>query len=208
MQADGRRAFMSETTEFTLGSEVVCSDGECGELTRVVVDPVARMLTHLVVGGRLVPIELVDRTAQEIRLGCTTSEFEALDDAQETQFLPEATGEWDYGQGKTFSWPYFALGLSVNEATTYDRVPVGEVEVRRGQHVHATDGAIGQVRGLVVDPRDHHVTHVLLDEGHLWGKKRVAIPISAVKDVKDGVRLNLTKHQVRDLPLVDLDHPE
>jgi hypothetical protein len=52
------------------------------------------------------------------------------------------------------------------------------------------------------------VTHVLLDEGHLWGKKRVAIPISAVKDVKGGVRLNLTKDQVRDLPAVELDHPE
>jgi sporulation protein YlmC with PRC-barrel domain len=64
------------------------------------------------------------------------------------------------------------------------------------------------VQGLVIDPSDHHVTHVLLDEGHLWGKKRVAIPISTVKDVKDGVRLNLTKDQVRDLPPVDLDHPE
>ena len=36
---------MSETTEFTIGSEVACSDGVCGELTRVVVDPVARALT-------------------------------------------------------------------------------------------------------------------------------------------------------------------
>jgi hypothetical protein len=52
------------------------------------------------------------------------------------------------------------------------------------------------------------VTHVLLDEGHLWGKKRVAIPISAVKDVKGGVRLTFTKDQVRDLPPVDLAEPE
>jgi len=74
--------------------------------------------------------------------------------------------------------------------------------------VHATDGAIGRVRGLVVDPRDHHVTHVLLDEGHLWGKKRVSIPISAVKGIDDGVRLNLTKDEVRDLPPVDVDHPD
>ena len=198
---------MSGSTEFTIGSEVACSDGVCGELRRVVVDPVARALTHLVVGGRLVPIELVDSTAKEIRLGCTMSEFEALEDAQETQFLPEATGEWDYGQGKTFSWPYFALGLSVREATTHDRVPVGEVEVRRGQHVHATDGPIGRVRGLVIDPSDHHVTHVLLDEGHLWGQKRVAIPIGAVKGVEDGVRLSLTKDQVRELPPVELDLP-
>ena len=88
---------------------------------------------------------------------------------------------------------------------TTDRVPLGEVEVRRGEHVSATDGEIGRVRGLVIDPGDHCVTHVLLDEGHLWGQKRVAIPISAVKDVAAGVRLNLTKDEVRDLPPVEVD---
>ena len=90
----------------------------------------------------------------------------------------------------------------------HDRVPVGEVEVRRGEHVHATDGEIGRVQGLVIDPSDHHVTHVLLDEGHLWGQKQVAIPIGAVTSVDDGVRLNLTKDEVRDLPPVELAHPQ
>ena len=84
---------------------------------------------------------------------------------------------------------------------------MGEVEVRRGEHVHASDGNIGRVQGLVIDPGDHHVTHVLLQQGHLWGKKEIAIPISAVKDVaSDGLRLNLTKDEVRDLPPVDLAH--
>jgi sporulation protein YlmC with PRC-barrel domain len=94
------------------------------------------------------------------------------------------------------------------QTTTEDRVPEGEVEVRRGEHVHATDGAIGRIQGFVIDPTDHHLTHVLLDEGHLWGKKRVAIPISAVKDVDDGVRLTLTKAEVEGLPAVDLDDPQ
>jgi len=88
-----------------------------------------------------------------------------------------------------------------------DRVPAGEVEVRRGDHVHATDGKIGRVQGLVIDPKDHHVTHVLLEKGHLWGKKEIAIPIGAVKDVAaDGVQLKLTRDEVRDLPSVDLAH--
>jgi len=50
------------------------------------------------------------------------------------------------------------------------------------------------------------VTHVLLQEGHLWGRKEVAIPISAVTGIADGIRLNITKHQVQDLPPVDIDH--
>ncbi len=77
--------------------------------------------------------------------------------------------------------------------------------MRRGDHaLHATDSPVGRVRGFVVDPSDSHVTHVLLDEGHLWGKKRVAIPIATVVKVDDGVRLSVTKNQVRDLPAVEI----
>jgi sporulation protein YlmC with PRC-barrel domain len=79
--------------------------------------------------------------------------------------------------------------------------------VQRGDRVHATDGEIGRVQGLVIDPGSHHVTHVLLQEGHLWGSKEVAIPIGAVTDVEAGIRLNITKQQVEDLPPVDIDHP-
>jgi hypothetical protein len=48
---------------------------------------------------------------------------------------------------------------------------------------------------------------VLLQEGHLWGRKEVAIPIGAVIGVDEGIRLNLTKEEVQDLPPVDVDHP-
>jgi len=222
---------MTVTAEYTIGSGVTCSDGACGELRRVVVDPVARTLTHLVVEpedrrktDRLVPVDLVDpaATGEEIRLRCSVSEFDALKEAEETHFVPGASGRWGYGEGQVFSWPYYGIGMggmgaggmglgnvgAGSQMITYDRVPVGEVEVRRGEQVHATDGDIGRVRGLVIDPSDHSVTHVLLDEGHLWGKKEVAIPISAVTGVSGGVRLNLTKDEVRDLPPVDLDHAE
>jgi hypothetical protein len=84
---------------------------------------------------------------------------------------------------------------------------LGEVEVRHGEHVHATDGEIGLVEGLVIDPRNHHVTHVLLQEGHLWGRKEVAIQIGAVTGVEGGIRLNISKQEVTDLPPVDIDHP-
>ena len=83
---------------------------------------------------------------------------------------------------------------------------MGEAQVRPGDRVHALDGEIGRVHGLVIDPRSHHVTHVLLAEGHLWGKKEVAIPIRSVTRVDEGIQLNITKQQVEDLPPVDFDH--
>ena len=212
---------MAEATSFTIGASASCTDGVCGKVTRVVVDPVARTITHLVVEpkhwhgpGRLVPLDLIDATTGEIRLRCTLAEFEELDPAEETQFLPGIPGYPGYGPEQVLFMPYYGTGTgmgtgaaSVPLTVTYDAVPLDEVEVRRGEHVHATDGHIGRVQGLVIDPGSRHVTHVLLQEGHLWGRKEVAIPIGAVTGVDDGIRLSITKQQVQDLPPVDIHHP-
>jgi sporulation protein YlmC with PRC-barrel domain len=210
---------MPETEQFTIGAQASCTDGPCGTVIRVVLDPVKEELTHLVVEpthrqglGRLVPLSLVDLTAGEVRLRCTIAEFEKLDSAEETQFVPGTSGYAEYGPEQVLSWPYYGLGgvgmeLDLENASrtvTYDTVPLGEVAVQRGQHVHATDGDIGQVQGLVIDPGSHHVTHVLLQEGHLWGRKEVAIPISAVTGTADGIELSISKQDVENLPAVDL----
>jgi sporulation protein YlmC with PRC-barrel domain len=219
---------VAETVQFTIGADASCTDGACGRVSRVVVDPVARVVTHLVVEpehrqglGRLVPLGLVEVTEGGIRLDCTRAAFEKLDPAEQTQFVPGTRGYAAYGPEQVLSWPYYGLGGDgvmgdsgdsvgkVSQTVTYDSVPLGEVAVRRGAHVHATDGAIGQVQGLVIDPGSRRVTHVLLQEGHLWGRKDVAIPISAVTGVDDdGIRLNIAKQQVQDLPPVDIDHPD
>jgi hypothetical protein len=246
---------MSEATEYAIGAQVYCEQGPCGELVRVVVDPIKRAITHLVVEqrhsqevGRLVPIDFVESaTEQELRLRCNLDDFASLEPAEETKFVQAPAGQWGYGQRQMMMLPFFGLGGmgmlggfgmgglgmgmggmgmggmgmggmgmgmggmgmgASQQAVTYDKVPPGEVEVQRGQRVHASDGPIGHVRGLVIDPSDHQVTHVLLDEGHLWGKKEVSIPISAVTGVyDDGVQLNLTKAEIADLPpVVDVDH--
>jgi sporulation protein YlmC with PRC-barrel domain len=207
--------------DFTIGQQVSCRDGGCGQLRRVVIDPVKKVVTHVVVepdsrpgASHLVPVELVDASANDLTLRCTVAEFDSLPHAEETQFLAGADGSWGYQQEQMMFLPYYGLGggaLGMGAlrdagptAISVDRVPAGEIEIRRGEQVHALDGGIGRVQGLVVDPSDYRFTHVLLDEGHLWGRKRVAIPFSAVTGVQDGVRLNLTKDQVRDLPPVDL----
>jgi sporulation protein YlmC with PRC-barrel domain len=167
----------------------------------------------------LVPLDLVDAASEEIHLRCSAAEFDALEDAEERHFLPEAGEDMGYEAGQAFAWPYYGLGGGMGAmgmggmemagpvVIIDDRVPAGEVEVRRGDDVHATDGSIGRVQGLVIDPKDHHVTHFLLEQGHLWGKREITIPIGAVKDVAvDGVQLNLTRDEVRDLPPVDLAH--
>jgi len=72
--------------------------------------------------------------------------------------------------------------------------------------ISVSSDQLGRLQGLVIDGIDHHVTDVLIDAGHLGGEKRVAIPISAVTGVDNGIYLNLTKDEVRDLLQVGSDH--
>jgi hypothetical protein len=208
---------MAEATLFTIGADARCTDGDCGALIRVVVNPVVREVTHMVVEpkhrvglGRLVPLGLVTSSGDEVELGCTLAEFEKLDLAEETHFLPGDGLFPGYTSSEVFALPYYGLGVgNVTPPVTIDALPVGDVGVRRGESVNATDGHIGQVEGLVIEPVHHHVTHVLLQEGHLWGRKDLVIPIGAVAGIdEDGIQLNLTKQEIEDLPPVDLaDRP-
>jgi len=213
-------ATQTSQAEFVIGTKVLCDDGDPGQLKRVVIDPIARAITHLVVepahrqgAGHLVPIGLVVSASEaEIALSCSESAFAKLEPAEDVHFYPGGSGAWNYQQSQMMTSPYYAMGMGMGgvgmgtmpSPVTTDRVPIGDVQVHRGEHVHASDGPIGHVQGLVVDPSDHCVTHVLLDEGHLWGKKRVGIPISAVSGVSDGVRLTLSKQEVEDLPEVSV----
>jgi sporulation protein YlmC with PRC-barrel domain len=184
--------------EFTLGARASCPDGFCGVVSGTIVDPATRTVTHLVIEpengtvARLVPLDLVEGTADDVRLRCPLDEFGRLDPAEKV--LGDTwSGAGDYssrglGQGRR-------RPLVVEQA-----VPLGETEVERHQSVRAVDGEIGQVEGFMVNPADDKVTYILLREGHLWGRKQVAIPVSAVASIDDGIRLNITKQQVENLP--------
>jgi len=212
---------MAEAAEFAIGAQASASDGVCGEVSRLIMDPAALTVTHLVIEpkhrrepGRLVPVHLVDTTTGQIRLRCSIAEFDELDLAEETDLAEGLDYGGGYGQAEAVQGyggmggigaTGMGIGMGVGHNTpvvVQDVVPLGEVEVQRGESVHALDGEIGKVKGFLVDPDDNRVTHVLLQEGHLWGRKEVSIPISAVTGVDAGIRLNITKKQVEDLPPV------
>ena len=205
---------MTESTPFTIGAEALCTDGTCGRVTQVVIDPLDERVTHLIVEpdhreglGRLVPIRSVDAGPDNIKIHHTMAEFEKLPKAETTHFLPGVEGiAADYDAEQTLLWPYFGGNTTV--PVTVDTLPVGEVAIRRSEDVYASDGRIGEVEGLIVDPGNRHVSHLLLKEGHLFGRKEVAIPIAKAKSVEeDGIKLSMTKREVEDLPAVDVRRP-
>ncbi len=203
---------MAEVT-LAIGAPAVCRDGFPGELKSLVVDPRTRTLTHLVIEpegaeglARLVPLDHADATAEPIRLRYTEAEFKDLTPAEETlaefvpgyevpvQLLPVGEG-WRPADGPVADGGTIP---QIREMETIPLVPETEVEESRGDRVHATDGDVGQLHGLSVNPDDGEVLHVLLKR-HPWGHAELAIPIGKVSGFQAGVQLSITKQEVRDL---------
>jgi sporulation protein YlmC with PRC-barrel domain len=210
-----------------IGNRVRCADGVYGELTDIVIDPLEKRVTHLVVqpeqgegGARLVPIRLAKRREdgqREIELACTLDEAQAFESVHEFAYLrlgesPADDPDWDVGVEDVLAMPYYAGLDDVDPywsepdshiSMYYDRVPKGEVEVRRASAVISADGhSLGEVDGFVVDA-DGQITHFVLERGHLWGRREVTIPIGAVARVEsDLVHVALSKDEVGALPAV------
>src|ERR1700733_9162493 len=135
--AETKKWAMTEIT-LVIGATARCSDGFAGEVKSLVIDPGARVVTHLVVEPGV---------ADEVRSGLA-------------RFVP------------------------------LDHVD-GSGEEGHDDHVHATDGDIGELWALRVDSSDGRVTQVLLEGGHLE-LEEVVIPIDHVAGFDDGIQLDIT----------------
>lgn len=208
-----------------LGAPVRCSDGELGELTDVVVDPRTDCVTHLVVAeqagyglARMVPIALASPAAGEadvVTLSCTREDFGRLESVATFVFLalgeaPKGGEDFDVGIETAFGMPSgvdefggYAVGSTGDVGVSYDRIPKGTREIRRASPVLSADGhRLGHVSGLLVGP-EGRITHLVLEHGHLWGRRDVTIDIGLVEKVEtDSVVLSASKDDVGAMPSV------
>jgi sporulation protein YlmC with PRC-barrel domain len=199
-----------------LGSQVHCADGPAGELADVVVDPIQRRVTHLVIqpGGRperarLIAIERARAAGDRIALDCTLADLDQLEPVRESGYFrlgefPVADPDWDIGIEDVLALPVYqevdGMGSVVDPdphvLVNYDRIPKHEVEIRRASPVISSDGHhVGHVDGFLIGTGD--TADIVLERGHLWGKREIVIPADCVAQVEnDQVTLSLTKDEV------------
>ena len=206
--------------EIPLQAQVECTDGVFGHSVFVLINPVLDKVTHLVVKEAsspnteyIVPVESVSEIkAGTIRLRCSKEELEKMDPFFKTTYVEEKAANWSFGYGGerygigTFYYlPYVDIDKVVRVPVETQQIPPGELAVRRGTRVKATDGYVGHVDEFVVNPENGHITHLVMREGHLWGQKDVIIPLAAMGDTReDTVFLKLDKHQIESLPTFPL----
>lgn len=196
--------------QIPLNVDVHCSDGRCGRSTHIVLNPATEQITHIVVREkqpsrieRLVPVVLIrDTAAKVILLDCTLAEFSELEPFDQTQFVYGDLPHHATDPSLTVLWPYVVPAKRI----VSDRIrpiPPGELAVRRGARVHATDGRIGQVDEFMVDPESGYITHLCMRKGHPWGERTICIPMTAIAEFSERtVRLKIDKKAVAALPSV------
>lgn len=199
--------------DIPVNAEVACVDGVCGQSTYVIINPISRQVTHVVVKQKkglhtehLVPVDLVaDTTRDLIRLRCTRDELARMEPFTETEYVQEKISGVAYLEDAYLVWPYHIPELNTTIPITHQRIPHGELAVHRGARVEATDGHVGRVDEFLVDPVDTHITHLMLREGHLWSQKDVTISVSQIDRIgEDAVHLKLDKHNVEALPAIPI----
>ncbi len=184
--------------EIPINAEVQCKDGVCGRSTYVIVDPATRQITHVIVKlanwphtERLVPIELVMNSGTDsLELDCTYGHLITLKHFVDTHYVRELHSN-PASPG--------APPMSMLVSKEFYRIPDGELAVRKGVQVEATDGAIGRVDEFVIDPVTDRITHLVVRTRHLWNQQDVTVPVSVIDRIEaDVVRLKLDKHALKE----------
>jgi sporulation protein YlmC with PRC-barrel domain len=206
--------------ELPLNAPVECTDGICGTSIYVLINPITKELTHLVVKETkskteyLVPLCLVSKTDKGcIKIDCSKKDLEKMDVFCQQSFIQETVQNYEgfsgYGKGTYFYWPYVKpINLTKYRLQETEEVPHGDIVMNRGTRVEAIDGTVGRVKEFVVNPKNCHITHLVIGKGLWWRKKEIMIPVSAImRSSRDSVLLKLSKLQVKALPVFGVTRP-
>lgn len=201
--------------EIPFNAQVRCSDGRCGTSVAVTLHPDTRLISHLIVQDergeqRMVPLEIIEKAdGERVWLRCREADLRQLELFQTTEYVaraPQQSGDWTEEEGEwedgvdVSAFERQAPGMPVE----VERVPPGEIAFHRQTDIEATDGHVGEVNKLVVKAGSGEITHLVWHKGHLWNKRDILIPMSAVASVDyDAVYLNVSKRQVEEFPDVE-----
>jgi uncharacterized protein YrrD len=202
--------------DIPINAKVKCQNQECGKIICVIINPISRLITHIVVQEkgfvgieRLIPVEkILESQTDQITLRCSLDEFSKFESFEETHYIGGDKQFLDYEAEHYYYFPFstpdfgdaFAYGQWFEEI---ECIPHGELGIHRGAEVHATDGKVGQVNEFLISSKDDKISHLVLREGHLWGQKLVTIPVSEIDQIEtDLVCLKLSKQDIEKLPVI------
>ena len=190
-----------------LNAHVECLDGRIGRLENIILNPKTERMTYLVVRGndlqnteRLVPERLVKEASHDtVFLSISKKKFEGMKNFIQEEYIPSNITLYMAEQA---GWD---MGTPASVFVEHEAVPAGGLIVHKGAKVFATDGHAGKVDDFLVEKKTGRITHLILLEGHLWGKKDISVPVNQIDRYEDGnIYLKIDKSGVEALPVIDM----
>jgi sporulation protein YlmC with PRC-barrel domain len=199
--------------DMPINAKVSCKDGECGQITCVIFNPVTEDLTHIVVkeysfphDERLIPVNFIqETTSNSVKLDCTLEEFSHMDHFIKHEYIELERSYRGFAPGHYVYLPYSSPLEEDFVDIEHERIPAGELAIHRGAEVEAVDGRVGKVDEFLVEPKNGHITHLIMREGHIWDQKEVTIPVSEIDHIRNNVvHLKVDKNNVAALPAIPI----
>ena len=199
---------------FNLGSKVQCTDGQCGNLSKLVIDPDSGQVTDIIIEkgfllttNIVLPITLVeDVTEEQIRLAIPSEQLSRYPIYEVTEF--EEPAEVANRQPAAGVSP---LGL---QTVTEPVAPMVKRKIRRGieegrqvieagMSVNNSEGVVGKVDRVIIDPITGKISHIVLKRGLVISNLTI-IPIAIMDSIyNNGIFIIATDQEIEQFPAYD-----
>jgi uncharacterized membrane protein len=194
-----------------LGAQVACIDGYGGSMTGLIVDPLARRLTHIVVRDYTVPAvdhlvslaQVAGTTEDRVRLGCSRDTLAALDPFADERYIRSEA---------SYYMPIYAIDPFMEFEAEHiplvtEQIPPGELAIQDGAQILASDGPVGEVSAFVVKNGSGAISAIVVRVGDGPTSREHTISIAEVEQIGSRtLSLTLAREQVARLPARPLPH--
>jgi uncharacterized protein YrrD len=196
--ADRRIPTIDSRLEIRPGTQVISGNEQVGRVRRLILRPDGEV-QGLIIGGWLVlghdvyiPIDAVESADPDaVRVSLSVEDL--------SQLPPLESEQADAGTGDAPSPSVARPGLR-SAASGQAETSAGGWPLRAGQRVAATDGNVGELDVVLIDPRTDRATGFVVRKGRL-AVRDVIVPIDWVQSVaQDQITLSVPKARLDSLP--------
>lgn len=195
--------------DFHIGAQVHCTDGPCGKLVKIVVDPKTQQVTELIVEkgfllktDRVIPVSAVaSATEQDVHLNVDSDDVAGFTEYREVTVkepAPDAGGYRTMANSGSAFGAYSEPHVPMIRKRLREGITAGKAVIDRKSGVENLDKTLGHVDHVIVDGETGKISHLVMRSG-LFAEYHL-LPIEVVEEVGDDIFVLLSREELAALP--------
>jgi uncharacterized protein YrrD len=193
--------------DFRMGAQVHCTDGSCGKLVKLVLDPQTQQVTDLIVEkgfllkkDRVLPLATVERVSEyDIYLNIPSEDLKDYAEYSEvTVKEPAPDAGSRMGGAMNLNGSFAEPHIPMIRKRRRQGISAGRAVLDHRSEVENLNKVLGHVDHVIVDCDSDTISHVVVRRG-LFADYRV-LPIEMIEEVGDDIFVLLSSQEVEALP--------